>query len=138
MCDLELGMTAPSFDVVLQPEFRLCIHVVGRTLPSDVGGRSLGAARCHERSTGRGYDRYPAWTGPWLRLDLGLVRYRECRFHRSSQPMVAIFLDVTGARATAVGLRVTPSRLVSPARCCCGFFGLPPICTSPQSVFDVP
>ena len=44
--------------------------------------------------------------------------------------MVAISLDVTGARATAVGLRVTPSRLVSPARCCCGAFGLPPICLS--------
>ena len=28
-------------------------------------------------STGRGYDRYPGWIGPWLRLDLGLARYRE-------------------------------------------------------------
>ena len=31
-------------------------------------------------------------------------------------------------RATAVGLRVTSSRLVSPARCCWDAFGLPPIC----------
>ena len=37
-----------------------------------------------------------------------------------SQLIVAISLDVTENRATAVGLRVAPSRLVSPARCCCG------------------
>ena len=24
----------------------------------------------------------PAWTGPWLRLDLGPARYRECSFHQ--------------------------------------------------------
>ena len=41
---------------------------------------------------------------------------------------MAISLDVTGAWATVVGLRDSPSRLVSPARCCCGAFGLPPIC----------
>ena len=72
----------------------------------------------------------PVLTGPWLRLDLGPTRYRECWFHPSFQPIMAISLDVTGARATAVGLRVAPSRLVSPARCCCrGFWAathLPP------------
>ena len=64
----------------------------------------------------------PAWTGPWLRLDLGPARYRESWFNRCFQPIVAVSLDVPGARATAVGLRVAPSRLVFPARCCCGGF----------------
>ena len=41
------------------------------------------------------------------------------------------------SRATAVGLRVTSSRLVSPARCCWDAFGLPPICF-PQSAIDIP
>ena len=83
----------------------------------------------------------PAWTGPWLRLDLGPVRHRECRFHRSSKPIVAISLDVPGARAAAVGLRVAPSRLVSPARCCCGSFWaathLPPRSPSSMSLEEL-
>ena len=82
----------------------------------------------------------PAWTGPWLRLDLGPARYRECWFHRCFQPIVAISLDVTGARATAVGLRVAPSRLVSPARCYCGGLWavtrLPPAVRHPASPKD--
>ena len=80
----------------------------------------------------------PAWTGLWLRLDLCPARHQESWFHRNSQPIVAISLDVTGARATAVGLRVVPSRLVSPARCCCGGFWAATHCPIPQSVFDVP
>ena len=51
---------------------------------------------------------------------------------------LAISLDVSGARATEVGLRVTPSRLVSLARCCCGgFLGCHPT-ASLQSVFRCP
>ena len=51
---------------------------------------------------------------------------------------VAISPDVTGARATAVGLRVAPSRLVSPARVLLwGLLGCHPSAL-PQSVFDVP
>ena len=64
----------------------------------------------------------PAWIRPWLRLDLGSGRYQECWFHRCFQPIMAISLDVTGAWATVVGLRVATSRLVSPARCCCRGF----------------
>ena len=69
---------------------------------------------------GRGYYRYPGvdWTlvvtGPWPNsISRVLVSL-------NFQLTVAISLDFTGARATAVGLRVAPSRLVSPARCCCG------------------
>ena len=40
------------------------------------------------------------------------------------------FSVIVGGRATAVGLRVVPSRLVSLARCCRRAFGLPPICLS--------
>ena len=44
-------------------------------------------------------------------------------------------LDVMRTRATTVGLRKSLSRLVSPARCCCKAFGLPPICPhSPSSM----
>ena len=41
------------------------------------------------------------------------------------------------ANITSTGTPVVPSRLVSPARCCCKALGLPPICPL-QSVFDVP
>ena len=80
----------------------------------------------------------PAWSGPWLRLDLGPARYREFWFHRCFHPIVAIYLDFSGAWATVVGLRVAPSRLVSPARFCCGGFWaathLPPRSLSSMSL----
>ena len=66
---------------------------------------------------GCGYDRY-------RRVDWTLVETRPWPGSISRvlvspmfQPFVAISLDVTGARTTAVVLRVGPSRLVSPARC---------------------
>ena len=117
---------------------QILTQVVGRMLPSRCRWQislarhgASGASRNRGAKTAPFLERFPlgaatsvtpAWTGPWLRLDLGPARYRECWFHRCFQPIVAISLDVTGARATAVGLRVAPSRLVSPARCCCGGF----------------
>ena len=78
----------------------------------------------------------PAWTGSWLRLDLGPARHQGSSF-TGFLAYTVIAVEVTGAQATAVGLRVATSRLVSPARCCCGAFGLPPMCLL-QFVFDVP
>ena len=68
-------------------------------------------------STGRGYDRYLrvdgtlVETGPWPGLTSKVLVLMQ------SQLFVSISLDVTGTRATAVGLRDSSSRLVSPARC---------------------
>ena len=56
------------------------------------------------------------WTGPWLDWTLAQLDIERAGF-TDVLPIVAISLDVTGARATTVGLRVAPSRLVSPARC---------------------
>ena len=62
--------------------------------------------------TGRGYGRYSSE---------GARPHDECSgftgVHRLWLPP-----EITGARATEVGLRVAPSRLVSLARCCCGGF----------------
>ena len=73
-------------------------QVVGRMLPSRCRWRislarlgASGALRNGGAKTAPLLERFPlgaattvtpAWTGPWLRLDLGPARYRECWFHR--------------------------------------------------------
>ena len=123
---------------------QILIQVVGRMLPSRCRRRfSLawpgassafrnGCAKTapfFERSPlGASTTVTPAWTGPWLRLDLGPARYRECWFHRCFQPIVAISLDVTGPGQPRLDSGSPPAGWFPMPDAVVGAFGLPPIC----------